>query len=182
MMPQKKNADPLELIRAKAAGAIAPLVGMLTLLKGLPLAYNRDLQDDKRFAFGTVGAMQEALEVAVGIVSTTRFNEDRIAAGLAAGFLDATALAEYLTARGVPFREAHGIVGRLVARAEQAGVTLAQLPLAELEDANGKVGKDVYDHLGPSNVVGHYAPEGAAGAKQLRAQLAFWTRKLGASS
>ncbi len=178
MMPQKKNADTLELIRAKAAGAVGQLTGLLTLLKGLPLAYNRDLQDDKRFAFAAAEAMQRALEVGAGVAATTRFNERRAAEALRAGFLDATALAEYLVGRGVAFRAAHQMVGRLVARAEQTGKTLAELPLETLREACDRMGDDVYRHLGPANVVKHYAPDGAGGAKQLRKQLAFWQRKL----
>jgi len=178
MMPQKKNADTLELIRGKAATAVAQLAGMLTLLKGLPLGYNRDLQDDKRFAFTTVQAVQQALIVAAGIAATTKFDEKHIAENIDAGFLDATALAEYITARGVPFRQAHQIVGRLVARAEKDGKTLAELPLETLRKAHRKIGPDVYEHLGPANVVKRYSPDGAGGPKQVRKQLAFWTRKL----
>jgi len=179
MMPQKKNPDTLELIRAKAAGGIADLTGMLTLLKGLPLAYNRDLQDDKRFAFRAVTGMRQVLPVAAGVVASTRFNRKGIAAELDAGFLDATSLAEYLAVKGVPFRTAHQIVARLVARAERDGLTLAQLPLETLRDACAKVAPDVRKHLGPENVVGRYAADGAGGPRQLRKQLAFWKRKLG---
>ena len=178
MMPQKKNPDTLELIRGKAATAIAQLTGMMTLLKALPLAYNRDLQDDKRFAIEAVKTTKQTLTVAEGIVSTAKLNEGRIADGLDAGFLDATSLAEYLTAKGVPFRTAHGIVGGLVASAEKAGLTLAELPLETLRKANRRFGKDAYSHLGAANVVKRYAPDGAAGPKQLRKQLAFWKRKL----
>jgi argininosuccinate lyase len=178
MMPQKKNADTLELIRGKSAGAIGQLVGMLTLLKGLPLAYNRDLQDDKRFAFAAVDATRQSLIVAKGIASTVRFREEHIASGLDAGFLDATALAEYLTSKGVPFRQAHQLVGGLVARAETSGLSLQELPLETLRKVCDRVEQDVYDHLGASNVVKRYAPEGAGGAGQLRRQLAFWNRKL----
>jgi argininosuccinate lyase len=179
MMPQKKNADTLELIRGKSATAIAQLTGILTLIKGLPLAYNRDLQDDKRFAFATVAAIRQALSVAAGIVATTEFNESKIAAGLDAGFLDATSLAEYITAKGTPFRTAHQIVGKLVAQAEQQNKTLAEIPLAELQTACDKIAPDVATYLGAANVVKRYAPEGSAGAKQLRKQLAFWAKKLG---
>ena len=179
MMPQKKNADTLELIRGKSAAAIAQLTGILTLIKGLPLAYNRDLQDDKRFAFATVAAISQALSVSAGIVASTKFNESRIAAGLDAGFLDATALAEYITARGLPFRTAHQIVGKLVARAEKQGKTLAEVPPADLQTACSKIAPDVAKHLGAANVVKRYSPEGSAGAKQLRKQLAFWKKKLG---
>ena len=179
MMPQKKNADTLELIRGKAASAIAAVVGMLTLTKSIPGGYNRDLQDDKRLVFPAVAGMKSALTVAAGIVSTARFNAARITDGLDAGFLDATALAEYLVNRGVPFRTAHQVVGGLVARAEQLGVPLAGLPTSELTAASKALGPDVGEHLGAANVVKRYAPEGAAGKKQLRKQLAYWKRKLG---
>lgn len=178
MMPQKKNADALELIRAKSASAVAQLTGILTLLKGLPLAYDRDLQDDKRFAFAAVKALEQTLPVAAGIVSTASFDVERIAADLDKGFLDATSLAEYLVGKGMPFRSAHHAVGRLVARAEAQGKTLAELPPDVLKQASGLIGPDVAEHLGAARVVARYAPEGAGGLKQLRRQLAYWKKKL----
>ncbi len=178
MMPQKKNPDSLELIRGKAAGAIGHLTGLLTLLKGLPLAYNRDLQDDKRFCFPAVRAIGQSLRIAAGIVSTTTLQAARIEAGLNEGYLDATSLAEYLTGKGIPFRQAHGIVGKLVADASKQGMALADLSLQELQKACSKIQSDVRRYLGASNVVQRYAPDGAGGPKQLRKQLAFWKRKL----
>ena len=175
MMPQKKNADTLELIRAKSAGAIAHLVGMLTLLKGLPLAYNRDMQDDKRFVIESVEAMLQSLAVAAGIVSTAELRE----ADLSGGFLDATAMAEYLTTKGVPFREAHGIVGHIVAAAEKQGIGLPDIPIEELKKQSKAFGPDIAKHLGALNVVKNYAPDGSGGAKQLSKQLTFWKRRLG---
>ncbi|NLF33233.1 MAG: argininosuccinate lyase [Planctomycetes bacterium] len=179
MMPQKKNPDTLELVRGKAAAAMAQLVGMMTLVKGLPLAYNRDLQDDKRFVFAAETAMRQSLAVARGIVQTAHLRAERIAAGLDAGYLDATALAEYLVNRGVAFREAHHVVGRLVTQAEQRGQTLAQLPPEVLREACGAIGPDVADYLGAANVVRHYRPAGAGGAGQLAEQIAFWRERLG---
>jgi argininosuccinate lyase len=178
MMPQKKNADTLELIRGKSATALAQLVGMMTLVKGLPLAYNRDLQDDKRFLFAAEEAMRQSLAVAAGIVSTASFRADVIAARLDAGFLDATALAEYLVGRGLPFRQAHHVVGSLVGQAEKLGKPLKQLSLDLLRQACDRIGPDVYDFLGAENVVKRYAPAGAGGEKQLEEQLAWWTEKL----
>ncbi|KKM16702.1 hypothetical protein LCGC14_1683190, partial [marine sediment metagenome] len=178
MMPQKKNADTLELIRGKSATAIAALVGMLTLTKSLPSGYSRDLQDDKRMVFGAVAAMKSALAVAAGIVATSALQPERIAADLDVGYLDATALAEYLVIKGVAFRTAHQIVAALVARAEEEGMALAELPLEVLQSASPAVGPDVAKHLGAANVVKGYAPEGSAGAKQLRKQIALWTRTL----
>ncbi len=179
MMPQKKNPDTLELIRGKAAGAIGHLVGMMTLVKGLPLAYNRDLQDDKRFVFAADVAMRQSLTVAAGIVATANFRPDRIAAGLDAGFLDATALAEYLVNRGVPFRQAHHIVGELVSEAENAEVSLAELPLETMQAACDKIDSDVVDYLGAANVVKRYVPAGAGGADQLAEQIEYWRDRLG---
>jgi len=178
MMPQKKNPDTLELIRGKAATAIAELMGILTLFKGLPLAYDRDMQDDKRFAFSSVNVTAKALEVAAGLAGSTKLNTDAIAAGLGDGFLDATSLAEYLVGKGVPFRRAHQAVGKLVGQAAKDGKKLADLPLSVLRKAGQAIDQDVYDHLGAENVVRRYAPEGAGGPKQLRKQLAFWKRKL----
>lgn len=174
MMPQKKNADTLELIRGKAATATAQLVGLLSLMKNLPLAYNRDLQDDKRFAFQAVDAMKLALAVAPGIVASARLE----AVDLAGGFLDATSLAEYLVTRGVPFREAHGIVGQLVAAAEAEGLNLADLPADRLAQASAAFDDDVAGSLTAEQVVKRYAPDGAGGAKQLCKQLAYWNRRL----
>jgi argininosuccinate lyase len=179
MMPQKKNADTLELIRGKAAAAVGNLTGLLTLLKGLPLAYNRDLQDDKRFALPVAAATRQTLAVAAGIVRTARVRTDRIAGRLEEGFLDATALAEYLTGRGVPFREAHGVVGRLVARAESDGRTLAQMPLEDLRAGSAAIEDDVYGHLGAENVVRRYRSAGSGGVRQVREQIARWRDALG---
>jgi argininosuccinate lyase len=179
MMPQKKNPDTLELIRGKAASAIAQLVGLLTLLKGLPLAYNRDLQDDKRFVLTQLATVEQSLIVAAGIVATVRLRADRVAGRLDEGFLDATSLAEYLVGKGIPFREAHQIVGGLVARAEREGrKKLGDLPLSAMREACGKIGPDVRECLGAANVVKRYRSEGAGGLRQLREQLAFWEKEL----
>lgn len=178
MMPQKKNADTLELIRGQSAGGIGRLVGMLTLLKSLPIGYSRDLQDDKRFAFSTVESCLPALSVAAGVVETAKIDEQRVAEGLDEGYLDATALAEYLVEKGVPFREAHQVVGRLVARAEKEGKSLSELPLETLQAAAGQIDSDVSKYLGAANVVKRYAPDGSGGARQLRKQLNYWKRKL----
>ena len=174
MMPQKKNPDTLELIRAKAAAGIGNLVGICSLLKALPLGYNRDLQDDKRFAFDSVETGRKVLAVAPGIVQTTKINQPN----LTGGFLDATSLAEYLVGKKIPFRQAHGIAGKIVAHAERQNLTLAELPLDQLQKYCKQINRDVAGYLGARNVVKRYAPDGAGGAKQLRKQLVHWKRKL----
>ncbi len=179
MMPQKKNSDTLELIRGKSATAISQLVGMLTLIKGLPLAYNRDMQDDKRFVFPAIDAARQTLKVAAGIVSTTKFKANRISSQIDEGFLDATALAEYITSKGTPFRTAHQIVGKLVARADKEGKTLAELGVAALAEYSDAIDADVIEYLGADNVVKRYSPDGAGGSKQVADQIEHWKCKLG---
>ena len=122
--------------------------------------------------------MMRALAVAAGIAGTAKFRAEHIAETLDAGYLDATALAEYLVGKGVPFRQAHHVVGSLVARAAAGGRPLAELPLDELLAASDLIGPDVYKHLGAANVVKRYAPAGAAGPKHLRQPLTFWRKKL----
>jgi len=112
------------------------------------------------------------------VVAHTSFRTQEIAAGLDAGFLDATALAEYLVRKGVPFRKAHGIVGTLVAYGENKGVPLGQLSLAELQERSPAIAQDVYEYLGAENVVKRYVSAGAAGPEQVRQQLDFWTKHL----
>lgn len=178
MMPQKKNADTLELIRGKSAAGVAQLVGMLTLLKGLPLAYDRDMQDDKRFAFAAVATMSDVLSVMPGLIESTSFREECIAASIDKGFLDATSMAEYLVNKGVPFRTAHHVVGKAVAAADAAGKSLTELSLAELREFSPVFGDDVKKSLSAANVVKHYSPLGAGGPKQLKQQLAYWSSRL----
>ena len=129
MMPNKKNPDPAELVRGRAAGVIGALAGMLALLKGLPLAYQRDLQEDKPPLFAAVSTLDGSLGVMAGLIETLVIDRDRMHAAAEEGYTTATALADALVMRGVPFRAAHHIVGGLVGGAEAEGVaTLAALP------------------------------------------------------
>jgi len=178
MMPQKRNPDVLELMRAKTGSVYGALMAMLTILKGQPTGYNRDLQEDKIHVFSTADTMEKSLDIAAAVVSHTAFNTGQIAAGLDGGYLDATALAEYLVSRGIPFRKAHGIVGALVARCEKEGKSLAEISLSEFKDCSAAIDNDVYEHLGAWNVVRRYVSAGAAGPEQARQQLEFWNRHL----
>jgi len=154
------------------------LVAMLTILKGQPSGYNRDLQEDKIHVFSTADTTAQSLEIAAAVVAHTTFRTQEILAGLGSGFLDATALAEYLVKKGIPFRQAHGIVGTLVAQCEKEGKQLGQLSLAEFQAAAPAIDADVYDYLGAVNVVRRYASAGAAGPEQVQQQLAFWKTHL----
>jgi argininosuccinate lyase len=148
---------------------------MLTILKAQPSGYNRDLQEDKIHIFAAADTVKASLDMACGVVSHTKFDAARIAAGLEDGFLDATALAEYLVTKGVAFREAHGIVGTLVAYCEKQGKKLAQLSLDEFKRHSPAIESDVYESLSAEKLVDRYVTEGGAGPKQARQQLAYWT-------
>jgi argininosuccinate lyase len=178
MMPQKRNPDVLELMRAKTGSVYGALMAMLTILKGQPSGYNRDLQEDKIHVFSTADTMEKSLDIAAAVVSHTAFNTGQIAAGMDSGYLDATALAEYLVGRGVPFRKAHGIVGALVARCEKEGKPLAELTLDQLRECSPVIDSDVYEHLGAWNVVRRYVSAGATGPVQSRQQIEFWKKHL----
>jgi argininosuccinate lyase len=179
MMPQKRNPDMLELIRGKTGGVYGALMAMLTILKAQPSTYNRDLQEDKRHVFAASDTMHSCLQIAAAIVSHTVFNTGRIAAGLDEGFLDATALAEYLVKRGVPFRQAHGIVGTLVAQCEKEGKSkLADLSLEQFQAACDKMEADVYAVLNPAGVCRAYQTAGAAGPTAAAAQIRYWKEEL----
>ena len=178
MMPQKRNPDVLELMRAKTGAVYGALVAMLTILKGQPSGYNRVLQEDKIHVFSTADTMEKSLEIAAAVVAHTTFRTKEILAGLDSGFLDATALAEYLVKKGMPFRQAHGVVGALVAACEKQGKQLGQLSLEEFQECSSLIEADVYGYLGAVNVVRRYASAGAAGPAQARQQLAFWKKHL----
>jgi len=179
MMPQKRNPDVLELIRAKAGRVYGSLMAMLTILKGQPSGYNRDLQEDKIHIFAASDTVRASLDMARAIVSHTKFDTKKISAGLNVGFLDATALAEYLVGKGVAFREAHGIVGLLVAHCERQNKKLSELGLDEFRRHCSSVEADVYESLGAAKVTNKYVTEGAAGPRQAKEQIAYWDGQLG---
>ena len=179
MMPQKRNPDILELIRARSGRVYGALMAMLTVLKGQPSGYNRDLQEDKVHVFSAADTVEACLDMAQAITTHTKFDTKRISAGLDEGFLDATALAEYLVGKGVAFREAHGVVGSLVAYCEKEGRKLRELSLDEFKRHCEKIEGDVYGSLGAAGVAGRYTTEGAAGTRQAKEQVEYWTGELG---
>ncbi len=178
MMPQKRNPDVLELIRAKTAGVYGSLMAVLTLLKAQPTGYNRDLQEDKIHIFSTADTVKASLDMVQSIVSHVKFDTKKISAGLEEGFLDATALAEYLVGKGIAFREAHGIVGSLVASCEKANKKLTDLSLDEFKKYSPLIEDDVYKSIGAANVVAKYVTDGAAGPEQAKEQIAYWNKQL----
>ena len=147
IMPQKRNPDVAELVRGKAGRVVGDLTGLLTLVKGLPLAYNRDLQEDKEPVFDAVDTLEVVLPAMTGAVASLTFDRDRLEAAAAGGFSLATDLAEELVRRGVPFREAHEVVGGLVAKAEQAGGDLDVLSPEEIAAAHPALDRSAADLL-----------------------------------
>jgi argininosuccinate lyase len=178
-MPQKRNPDVLELIRGKSARVVGALSQVLFLVKDLPLAYNRDLQEDKPPLFEACDTIAGCLELAAKLVEGAELRRERIAARLEEGFLDATALMEYLIRQGVPMRTAHETVGQLVKTCESEGCRLAQLPLERLQAACDKIGPDVFGVLGVSNAAAVLTSYGSGGREPVRQQLERWKAKFG---
>ncbi len=162
MLPNKRNPDSAELIRARAARVEGDLVVLLSLVRGLPLAYHRDLQETRRAMFDAVESARLCLEVMTGIVDSLTFDRERMRAAASAGHSRAVLLADRLVARGIPFREAHRRVGRLVGIAEETGVDLSDLPPQTLQDTlpelNGEVAPTLEDAVGAADVHGGTAP------------------------
>jgi argininosuccinate lyase len=146
-MPQKKNPDALELVRGKSARVFGHTLSLLTLLKGLPLAYNKDLQEDKEAVFDTADTVRASLDVTATVLGNIRLREESARAAAARGYMNATELADYLARRGMPFREAHETVGRIVLAAIGRGSELHELPLEELRALSPLIEADVYDAL-----------------------------------
>ena len=178
IMPQKRNPDVLELIRGKSARVMAAVPQLLLLVKGLPLAYNRDLQEDKIALFEALDTISACLELAPAIIAGARLNRQQIAARLEEGFLDATALMEYLILKGVPMRSAHETVGQLVSQCESKACRLADLPLAALQAACPNIMADVSQVLGVHNAVNALRSYGSGGPASVAQQLAIWKKRL----
>jgi argininosuccinate lyase len=186
MMPQKRNPDMLELIRGRCGTVYGDLMALLTICKGLPIGYNRDLQEDKRVLCRAYDSVSSCVTMASAIVNASNFVRENIEPTLERGFLDATSLAEYLVTRGLPFRTAHRVVGALVSRCEREGKgSLAKLALGDfavaVKEAGGdgaRIGKDLYEALGARNVVRRYQSPGAAGGQPYAQRLAEWKSRL----
>jgi argininosuccinate lyase len=171
LMPQKKNPDTLELTRGKSGRLIGNLTGLLVTLKGLPSAYDKDLQEDKEPVFDSFDTLQQALPVMAGLIRTLQLRPARMAAQLESNML-ATDLADYLVRKGLPFRQAHHLVGQVVVQAEQAGVELTGLSLADLQAISDWFGPDVAAILDFSASLAARAVSGGTAPSAIRAQLA----------
>ncbi|MFP3867866.1 MAG: argininosuccinate lyase [Desulfobacteraceae bacterium] len=179
IMPQKKNPDVPELIRGKSGRVFGHLMGLLTTLKGLPLAYNRDLQEDKEPLFDTVDTVQASVRLMAGVLAHLRLRPERLAAALAGGFLTATDMADYLVTRGVPFRTAHAQVGQTVRFAESQGKELAELTLAEIQQFAPQAEADLFEWLKIEQAVARRRSPGGTAPERVAARLAQVEQELG---
>ncbi|MBD1832478.1 argininosuccinate lyase [Cyanobacteria bacterium FACHB-472] len=172
IMPQKKNPDVPELVRGKTGRVFGHLQGMLVLMKGLPLAYNKDLQDDKEALFDSVKTVKGCLEAMTILLSEgLEFRTSRLAQAVAEDFSNATDVADYLAARGVPFREAYNLVGKVVKTSLAAGKLLKDLSLEEWKELHPAFESDIYDAIAPSQVVAARNSYGGTGFDQVRQAL-----------
>jgi argininosuccinate lyase len=172
IMPQKKNPDFAELVRGKTGRVLGDLTALLVTLKGLPLAYNKDMQEDKEPAFDAVDTYGAALHAMTGMLATMRVNAERMRSGARGGFMAATDLADHLAERGVPFREAHEIVGKLVLMCEREGRTLQDLTVEELRAASPVFDRKALDAVDIDAVVARRTTPGGTAPERVAEQMA----------
>ena len=171
IMPQKKNPDFAELIRGKTGRVYGDLMGLLTTLKGLPLAYNKDMQEDKEGVFDAVDTLSDSLVVMTGMIRTMTVNADAMRKGAHGGFMAATDLADYLVGKGMPFRDAHAVVGKLVLECEKQGKTLQELSVDELKQADPLFDAGALDAVDIDKIVARRITAGGTGHDAVKVQL-----------
>ncbi|MBO7340041.1 MAG: argininosuccinate lyase [Lachnospiraceae bacterium] len=171
IMPQKKNPDIAELVRGKTGRVYGALMSLLTTMKGIPLAYNKDMQEDKEMAFDAMDTVSNCLELFTGMIATMKFRKDRMAVSAMKGFTNATDLADYLVMKGVPFRDAHGIVGRVVLACIDKNCAIEELSLSELKGFSECFGEDVYEAISLKTCVEKRVTIGAPGPVAMKSQI-----------
>jgi argininosuccinate lyase len=178
MLPQKKNPDACELGRGKVGRVIGDLVGLLTCLKGLPLSYNKDLQEDKEGVFDAFDTVMGLLPVFEILVSTMQVDAKQAAASLEGGFLEAISVADYLTRKGVPFRDAHGIAGSCVRRAEELGVSLPGLSLDEYRAIDAAFEADLHAAISIEGALEDKDVVGGTAPSRVKAEIERWKERV----
>ena len=171
LMPQKKNPDSLELVRGKAGRVFGDLQALLVTMKGMPLAYNKDMQEDKEAVFDAFDTVHDCLEVSSTVLRNICVNESRTATAVSKGYMNATELADYLVRKGVPFRDAHETVGRVVVRAIELGIDLNELPMDELNSFGNLFEADVYEALSIERTLATKAQTGGTSREQVERAL-----------
>ncbi|MCP3741160.1 argininosuccinate lyase [Rossellomorea sp. BNER] len=178
IMPQKKNPDMAELVRGKTGRVYGNLFSLLTVLKGLPLAYNKDMQEDKEGMFDTVETTKGSLKIFAGMVGTMKVKKDSMEEAVDKDFSNATELADYLATKGIPFRQAHEIVGQLVLYCIQNSCYLKDLSISQFKEASPLIDDDIYDVLSPQMAVKRRNSYGGTGFDQVKEQLMKAKQKL----
>ena len=178
IMPQKKNPDICELVRGKVGRVYGDLMSLLTAMKGLPLAYNKDMQEDKEPAFDAIDTAMACIPLFAGMLSTMKFNKDVMEKSAMRGFTNATDAADYLVGKGVPFRDAHGIIGRLVLYCIDAGKGIEELTLRELREFSGQFDEDVFEAVSLRACVNRRLTVGAPGEAAMAEEIAACRRWL----
>lgn len=179
IMPQKKNPDIPELIRGKAGRVTGSLVSLLMTVKGLPLTYNRDLQEDKEQIFDALDTVKASLSITAELLANSAFNTDRMKEATYGGFMTATDIADYLVTKNMPFRQAHGVVGRIVALCQQRGVELMELSLEELQQFSDQIEADVFDVLSVEGSVNSRTSAGGTAGVRVEEALVRAEQQLG---
>ena len=171
IMPQKKNPDVAELVRGKSGRVFGDLVSLLTMLKGLPLAYNKDMQEDKEAVFDALKTATDSLNIFAPMLLSMKVNAENCAQAAKRGFINATDMADYLAKKGMPFRSAYKLTGELVAWAQEKGMTLEEIPLTELKARSDLFASDVYDALDLKTCLEKRVSEGGPSGKAMQKQL-----------
>ncbi|HPS20699.1 MAG TPA: argininosuccinate lyase [Candidatus Omnitrophota bacterium] len=179
LMPQKKNPDVLELIRGKSAGVIGALNSLFVLVKGLPHAYNRDLQEDKKFLFESAEVVAAELALMEGLMGSLKVNADKASEQLNDEFIYSTDLAEYLVAKGVAFKDAHRIIGNIVRHCCEKNINISDLSLPELKKFSAELDEDVYGLLNPETSVKRKKTYGSTNPGSVKKEISSWRKKLG---
>lgn len=172
IMPQKKNPDIAELVRGKTGRVYGALMQMLTTMKGIPLAYNKDMQEDKEFSFDAMDTTRHCVILFTGMLSTMKFRKDVMEKSARHGFTNATDAADYLVKKGVPFRDAHGITGRVVLYCIDKGIAIDDMSLEELKQFDSHFENDVYDAISMKTCVGKRLTTGAPGPEAMEKEIA----------
>jgi len=178
LMPQKKNPDALELIRGKAGRVVGDQMGMMMTLKALPLAYNKDMQEDKEGLFDALDSWHDCLDMACLVLEDIKVNQARTLAAAQGGYANATELADYLVAKGIPFREAHHIVGEAVVFAIQVAKPLEELSLSEFQQFSPVVAADVYPILSLESTLAKRVAKGGVAPEQIDSALVYMEQHL----
>ncbi len=172
IMPQKKNPDIAELVRGKTGRVYGALTALLTIMKGIPLAYNKDMQEDKELSFDAMDTVENCLVLFTGMLRTMKFRKERMATSAMNGFTNATDAADYLVGKGVPFRDAHAIVGRLVLYCVEKNTSIEKLSLEELRSVSGQFEEDIYEAVSLKTCVEKRLTLGAPGPEQMKRAIA----------